>query len=82
MKRMNPSNSLVLETLGLSKAHNGVQAWQDFSLKLTPGILGLVGPNGAGKSTLMRMLATSTKPAPGTILWNGQDLLAAGLIFG
>jgi ABC-2 type transport system ATP-binding protein len=67
-------NSLVLETLDLSKAYNGVQALQDFTLKLTPGILGLLGPNGAGKSTLMRMLATITKPTSGTILWNGQDV--------
>jgi ABC-type multidrug transport system ATPase subunit len=32
----------------------------DFSLRLEPGVLGLVGPNGAGKSTLMRILATIT----------------------
>ena len=70
---MDTSNSLVIETLNLSKAYNGVQALNDFTLKLTPGILGLLGPNGAGKSTLMRMLATITKPTKGTILWNGQD---------
>jgi ABC-2 type transport system ATP-binding protein len=71
---MDTSNSLVLETRNLSKAYKGVQALQDFNLKLTPGILGLLGPNGAGKSTLMRMLATITKPTQGTILWNGQDV--------
>jgi len=70
---MDTSNSLVIETLNLSKAYNGVQALNDFTLKLRPGILGLLGPNGAGKSTLMRMLATITKPTQGTILWNGQD---------
>jgi len=72
---MNTSNSLVIETLNLSKAYNGVQALKDFTLKLTPGILGLLGPNGAGKSTLMRILATITKPTQGTILWNGQDVV-------
>jgi ABC-2 type transport system ATP-binding protein len=72
---MNPSNSLVLETHDLSKAYKGVQALQDFNLKLTPGILGLLGPNGAGKSTLMRMLATITTPTEGTILWNGRDVV-------
>jgi len=70
---METSNSLTIETRNLSKAYKGVQALKDFSLKLTPGILGLLGPNGAGKSTLMRMLATITKPTEGTILWNGQD---------
>jgi len=72
---MDPSNSLVLETNNLGKAYKGVQALQDFNLKLTPGILGLLGPNGAGKSTLMRMLATITKPTQGTILWNGRDVV-------
>ncbi|MBN2048709.1 MAG: ABC transporter ATP-binding protein [Anaerolineaceae bacterium] len=46
---------------------------QDFSMTLTPCILGLLGPNGAGKSTLMRMLATITKPTRGEIRWNGED---------
>ncbi len=72
---MKTSDSLVLETRNLGKAYKGVQALQDFNLKLTPGILGLLGPNGAGKSTLMRMLATITKPTAGTILWNGQDVV-------
>ena len=48
---------------------------KDFSLVITPGILGLLGPNGAGKSTLMRMLATITKPTAGTISWNGTDIV-------
>ena len=72
---MNPPNSLVIETRNLSKAYKGVQALKDFTLKLTPGILGLLGPNGAGKSTLMRMLATIIKPTEGTILWNGRDVV-------
>src|SRR5512135_3838867 len=72
---MDTTNTLVLETRNLSKAYKGVQALQDFNLKLTPGILGLLGPNGAGKSTLMRMLATITKPTEGTILWNGRDVV-------
>jgi ABC-2 type transport system ATP-binding protein len=71
--KMDSTNSIELETRNLSKAYKGVQALKDFSLKLTPGILGLLGPNGAGKSTLMRMLATITTPTEGTILWNGQD---------
>src|SRR5512136_2560404 len=73
--KMDPSNSLVIETHNLGKAYKGVQALQDFTLKLNPGILGLLGPNGAGKSTLMRMLATITKPTQGTIMWNGRDVV-------
>jgi ABC-2 type transport system ATP-binding protein len=47
---------------------------KDFSLEISPGILGLLGPNGAGKSTFMRMLATITRPTEGKILWNDVDI--------
>ncbi len=53
----------------------GLWGLRDFSLRLGPGVLGLVGPNGAGKSTLMRILATTTRPTQGTVTWNGTDVL-------
>lgn len=46
---------------------NGVQALNDISLDIPPGMFGLLGPNGAGKSTLMRMLATLQEPDKGQI---------------
>jgi ABC-type multidrug transport system ATPase subunit len=52
----------------------GVVALRDFSLELTPGVLGLLGPNGAGKTTLMSILATITKASEGRVEWNGVDL--------
>ncbi len=48
---------------------------KDFSLELTPGIIGLLGPNGAGKSTLMRILATINQPTTGAVTWNGTDIV-------
>lgn len=48
---------------------------RNFSLDVSPGVIGLLGPNGAGKSTLMRMLATITLPSEGTVKWNGVDIV-------
>ncbi len=53
----------------------GVRALEDFSLTLSPGVLGLLGPNGAGKSTLMRIVATIARPSAGRVTWNGIDAL-------
>ena len=66
--------NLVID--GVSKLYRGkVWGLKEFSLTLSPGILGLVGPNGAGKSTLMRILATITKPTEGTVTWNHTDIV-------
>ena len=64
---------LSIESVGKTY-RGGVQALRDFSLELSPGVLGLLGPNGAGKSTLMRILATITRPTTGRVTWNGADL--------
>ncbi len=54
----------------------GKDTWgvRGVTLTLGPGVWGLLGPNGAGKSSLMRILATITRPAEGTVLWNGEDI--------
>jgi ABC-type multidrug transport system ATPase subunit len=53
-----------------------VTAVADLSLRLEPGVVGLIGHNGAGKTTLMQMIATLTKPTSGRILFDGQDIVA------
>lgn len=64
---------LTIEKVG-KRYRGGVWGLRDFTLSLTPGVLGLVGPNGAGKTTLMRILATVTKPTEGRVLWDGTDI--------
>ncbi|KGF82716.1 ABC transporter ATP-binding protein [Massilia sp. JS1662] len=53
-----------------------VTAVADVSLRLEPGVVGLIGHNGAGKTTLMQMIATLTKPGSGRILFDGTDVVA------
>lgn len=50
-------------------------ALREVSLRLGPGVLGLVGPNGAGKTTLLRILATLLAPSAGGVTWDGQDII-------
>lgn len=53
-----------------------VTAVAGLSLRLEPGVVGLIGHNGAGKTTLMQMIATLTKPGSGRILLDGVDIAA------
>jgi ABC-type multidrug transport system ATPase subunit len=62
---------LVLERLG--KRYGEVWALRNVSLRVGPGMLGLVGPNGAGKTTLMRIVATLLEQTEGRATWNGHD---------
>ena len=60
----------------ISKRFKDMTAVDDISLRLTPGVWGLLGANGAGKTTLMRMLTTLLKPTSGYITWDGEDIFA------
>ena len=62
------NNPFGLSIRNVSKRYaNGVQALNNISLEIPPGMYGLLGPNGAGKSTLMRTLATLQEPDEGQI---------------
>jgi ABC-type multidrug transport system ATPase subunit len=68
---------MQLEIRNLSKRYaNGVQALDDVTLTVPPGMFGLLGPNGAGKSTLMRTLATLQSADAGSARLGDVDILA------
>ncbi|MDQ6619410.1 MAG: ABC transporter ATP-binding protein [Pseudomonadota bacterium] len=68
--------SFALQICGLSKTYaNGVQALDDVSLTIGPGMYGLLGPNGAGKSTLMRTIATLQEADTGSARLGAIDVL-------
>ena len=58
----------------LSKKFKDKEAVSHVSLKLTPGVWGLLGANGAGKTTLMRMLGGTLKPTGGRVLYDGISI--------
>jgi ABC-2 type transport system ATP-binding protein len=65
-----------LHIRNISKTYpNGVQALDNVSLTIPPGMYGLVGPNGAGKSTLMRIIATLQEPDTGIIHLGDIDVV-------
>src|SRR5579883_410643 len=68
---------MEVEVDRLTKSYDGrTYALCEVSLRLGPGIAGLVGPNGAGKTTLMRSLATLLRPTAGTARFDGHDILS------
>ena len=67
--------SSLLELQNVTKTFGkGVTAVADVSLRLAPGVVGLIGHNGAGKTTLMQMIATLSAPSSGRILFDGVDI--------
>jgi ABC-2 type transport system ATP-binding protein len=74
-----PIPALVAEKVGLW--YRDVIAVNDLTVRIEPGITGLLGLNGAGKSTLIKMAVGLLRPASGRIRilgedpWNNAELL-------
>ena len=58
----------------ISKKYKDKVAVDDVSLRLTPGVWGLLGANGAGKTTLMRMIAGIMRPTAGQVKYDGLPI--------
>src|SRR5712664_2208635 len=69
----------VIETSALTKRYPGaVTALDQLSVRVGPGITGLVGANGAGKSTLIKILLGLLPPTSGRAVVLGHDVSASG----
>ncbi|MDG4830290.1 urea ABC transporter ATP-binding protein UrtD [Solwaraspora sp. WMMD1047] len=65
-----------LEVRGLNVVFDGFQALTDLDFTVQPGELRfLIGPNGAGKTTLIDVITGRTRPASGSVRFNGQELV-------
>jgi branched-chain amino acid transport system permease protein len=74
--RTAPSQEIVLEVRGLSRAFGGLKAVQDVSFKLhRNAILGIIGPNGAGKTTVFNLLNGFLRPDAGEVLIDGRNMI-------
>ena len=63
---------LVLDRV--SKQYKNKIAVDRISLKMHPGIYGLLGANGAGKTTLMRLICGVLTPTSGEVRLDGVDV--------
>ncbi|MDR1292761.1 MAG: ABC transporter ATP-binding protein [Clostridiales Family XIII bacterium] len=66
--------NIEIITDGLSKRYGKFLALDDVSLKIGPGVFGLLGRNGAGKTTLLRILATLLPKTGGMATVCGADI--------
>jgi ABC-2 type transport system ATP-binding protein len=67
----------MLSLRALFKIYPGpVTALAGIDLDVPPGMFGLLGPNGAGKTTLMRILAGLLEPTSGSVMLDGEDVVA------
>jgi ABC-2 type transport system ATP-binding protein len=76
-----PSGEALLEAVDLTKRYGPrVLALDALSVKVEPGIIGLVGANGAGKSTLIKILLGLLQPTSGSATLLGYDVRTQGPI--
>ena len=69
---------MEVDIMNISKSFRDKEAVSNVSVKLKPGIWGLLGANGAGKTTLMRMIVGIMEPSAGTITCEGIDISKMG----
>ena len=68
------SDTVAIQTRGLTKHYGDVKAVVDLDLDITRGeIFGFLGPNGAGKTTTIRTLMDEIRPTAGTATIVGLD---------
>lgn len=65
----------ILEANGISKSFGGVQAVDNFSLKVLPNeIVSIIGPNGAGKTTVFNLISGVYTADAGSVHLEGKEI--------
>lgn len=69
----------ILEVRNVSRRFGGIQAVDNASLAIEPGIVtGVIGPNGSGKSTLFNLITGIDQPDSGQVIFAGRDIAGMG----
>jgi ABC-2 type transport system ATP-binding protein len=73
---MNEEKKVVIQTKGLGKSYNGLDALKSLDLTVhDKSIFAFLGPNGAGKTTTIKLLLGLIKPTSGGGMVFGQDIV-------
>jgi len=67
---------MTLEIKSVTKKFEDRIILNDISIKLEPGVYGLLGANGSGKTTLMRIICGVIKQNEGSVIYNGYNTAA------
>lgn len=68
-------NNYILETKDLGIQFMGLNALENFNLKIAPKeLIGLIGPNGAGKTTVFNILTGQYQQTSGKYILDGKEI--------
>jgi ABC-2 type transport system ATP-binding protein len=67
-------NQALVHASGVSCRFGAHPVFENLTLTLSTGVVGILGPNGAGKTTLIRTLASVLPVQKGSVVVDGHDL--------
>ena len=73
-------NGVLIETKGLKKNFGELEVLKGIDVQIKKGeVVVVIGPSGSGKSTFLRCLNRLEEPTGGSVIFEGQDICAAGV---
>ena len=72
-------NGVLIETKGLKKNFGDLEVLKGIDVQIKKGeVVVVIGPSGSGKSTFLRCLNRLEEPTGGSVIFEGEDICAAG----
>ena len=73
------SDAPILRITHLKKSYSSLDVLRDINVDIHRGeVISIIGPSGTGKSTFLRCLNLLEQPTGGSIIADGEDILAKG----